>query len=122
VVTVHGRKDEGDIGTVWLGGRDQKLRDAVASICGTQGFAPALQDIASPAKSQTTFATPGKRGAGGGRLEIPRTLRDALIADTQKLANFAGAVQSAIANSVTQARLLNSSFGRKSGLRDTADE
>jgi phage replication-related protein YjqB (UPF0714/DUF867 family) len=121
VVTVHGRKDEGDIGTVWLGGRDQKLRDAVASICGTQGFAPALQDIASPAKSQTTFATRASAELGG-RLEIPRTLRDALIADTQKLANFAGAVQSAIANSVTQARLLNSSFGRKSGLRDTADE
>jgi phage replication-related protein YjqB (UPF0714/DUF867 family)/ppGpp synthetase/RelA/SpoT-type nucleotidyltranferase len=95
VVTVHGRKDEGDTETVWLGGLDHQLRDAVAKNLQDAGFRVRTTGHRLPGEEPDNICNRGKRGAGG-QLEIPRTLRQALIADTQKLANFAGAVQSAI--------------------------
>ncbi len=95
VVTMHGRKDEGDTETVWLGGLDHQLRDAVAKNLQDAGFRVRTTGHRLSGEEPDNICNRGKHGAGG-QLEIPRTLRDALIGDTEKLANFAGAVQSAI--------------------------
>ncbi|TIQ03828.1 poly-gamma-glutamate hydrolase family protein [Mesorhizobium sp.] len=95
VVTVHGRRDRGDAQTVWLGGLDHQLRDAVATSLQKAGFRTLATGHDLPGEEQNNICNRGHRG-GGIQLEIPRTLRDALTADAQALTKFAAAVRAAI--------------------------
>ena len=93
-VALHGRKDDGTE-TVWLGGRDTALRDAVGEALRGAGFAAEVMgDL--PGVHETNICNRTRTG-GGVQLELPIVLRRALLDDPQRMAAFAGAVRRAIA-------------------------
>lgn len=95
VVVVHGRKDGGDRGTVWLGGLDLSLRDGIAEELRRAGFDAASTGHDLPGRSRKNICNSG-RSAAGVQLEIPRTLRDRLKNDEDLLRSFCDAVRLAI--------------------------
>jgi phage replication-related protein YjqB (UPF0714/DUF867 family) len=97
VVAVHGRADNGDSKTVWMGGRDTALRDAIASSLVARGF-PASSDQRLSGREPKNICNRGTTGAGV-QLEIPRTLRDRLVCDRAELHLFGRTVREALANS-----------------------
>jgi phage replication-related protein YjqB (UPF0714/DUF867 family) len=94
-IAIHGRADAGDPKTISLGGRNNALGDAVASCLKEAGFpvAAAPSDLAG--RDPANICNRGTSGAGV-QLELPRTLRDALVRDEAKLRSFSDAVRMAI--------------------------
>jgi len=95
VVTVHGcRKGKR---TVFLGGRDAQLRDAIRDRLEAHGVRAAwppnsdLQGV-----SPRNICNRGRSGRGA-QLELSRDLRDELGRDSAKLAEFAAAIRAAFA-------------------------
>ena len=95
VVTVHGcRKGKQ---TVFLGGRDAQLRDAIHERLIARDFRAAwppnsdLQGV-----SPRNICNRGRSGRGA-QLELSRDLRDELGRDSEKLAEFAAAIRAALA-------------------------
>jgi phage replication-related protein YjqB (UPF0714/DUF867 family) len=95
VVTVHGcRKGKQ---TVFLGGRDARLRDAIRERLKARDFRAAwppnsdLQGV-----SPRNICNRGRSGRGA-QLELSRDLRDELGRDSEKLAEFAAAIRAALA-------------------------
>jgi phage replication-related protein YjqB (UPF0714/DUF867 family)/ppGpp synthetase/RelA/SpoT-type nucleotidyltranferase len=95
VVTVHGRKDSGDTETIWLGGLDHGLRDAIAKALQDAGFRVNTTGHRLPGEELDNICNRGRHGAGV-QLEIPRSLRDALVVDAERLASFTAAARAAI--------------------------
>ncbi|MGA2042831.1 MAG: poly-gamma-glutamate hydrolase family protein [Roseiarcus sp.] len=95
VVGVHGRKDADDRETVWLGGLDDGLRDAIAVALERVGFKTKTTGHALPGRDPMNICNRGRRKAGA-QLELPRTLRNELVANASRLQAFAGATRSAI--------------------------
>jgi len=96
VVAVHGRKDGTDRNTVWLGGRDIGLRDAVNLNLKASGFLATLApDCKLRGETQNNICNRGRRKAGV-QLELPRTLREILSSDELCLNKFASAISEAI--------------------------
>lgn len=98
VVGVHGRADKEDSNAVWLGGRDEALRDAIGHALQEAGFSVQTTGHRLPGKEPTNICNVGLKKAGV-QLELPRTLRDQLVADALQLNAFASVVRSAIVNS-----------------------
>ncbi|PND27614.1 poly-gamma-glutamate hydrolase family protein [Sinorhizobium sp. M4_45] len=95
-VGIHGRKDQGDGETVWVGGRDANLRNRIVEALQRYGF-KALSDT----QSDISGIDPGNicnRGTSGKgvQLEIPRTLRNELVKSPSLLRGFAEAVRNAL--------------------------
>ena len=95
VVSVHGcRKGKR---TVFLGGRDARLRDAIRDRLEAHEFRAAwppnsdLQGV-----SPRNICNRGRSGRGA-QLELSRDLRDELGRDSEKLAEFAAAIRAALA-------------------------
>lgn len=95
VVTVHGchyaDKDE----TVYLGGREEGLRDAIGAALGHAGFAT-RSDRRNPGRHPLNICNRGRTGQGV-QLEISRDLRRKLRHDHDLRARFAEAVREGIA-------------------------
>lgn len=97
VIGVHGRKDNGDGLTTWVGGLNFAFRDRVFKSLVEAGFPGTIRR-----PGQTLAGTDPRnicnRGAdyAGVQIEIPRTLRNRLNADRPMLVRFSGAVRSAI--------------------------
>jgi len=96
VVTVHGRKDRVDKETVWLGGLDHRLRDAIAEDLRRAGFRALTTGHGLAGEVPNNICNRGRRGAGV-QVEIPKSLRDELRDDVQRFASFVKAIRSAIA-------------------------
>ena len=96
-IAIHGREDDDDSTTVWLGGRDIALRGAIASSLKSAGFEMVP---APPGMAALNPANICNRGTsrGGVQLELPLTLRNQLIEDTAMLQLFASAVRKAISS------------------------
>ncbi|MGD0723600.1 MAG: poly-gamma-glutamate hydrolase family protein [Roseiarcus sp.] len=94
-IGVHGRKDADDKETVWLGGLDDRLRDAIAVALERVGFRTKATGHALPGRDAMNICNRGRRRAGA-QLELPRTLRNELVADPARLQAFAGATRGAI--------------------------
>ena len=94
-VGVHGRKNGDDRLAVWVGGLDKRLRDAVSAALVFDGFSAKTTGHDLPGKAPTNICNRGRRKAGV-QLEIPRTLRDKLVAEPQQRQAFAAAVRQAI--------------------------
>ncbi|WP_242225042.1 poly-gamma-glutamate hydrolase family protein [Shinella zoogloeoides] len=93
VLGVHGRADNGDGETTWVGGLDFQRRDRIVSALVKAGFS---SEIRRPGQSlaggaQNNICNRGRTRAGV-QLEIPRSLRDQLAGNDEKLARFANAV------------------------------
>jgi phage replication-related protein YjqB (UPF0714/DUF867 family) len=97
VIAVHGRVDRSDPKTVWMGGRDDVLRDAIASSLNASGFPAIINGHPLLGRDGANICNRGTSRAGV-QLEIPRTLRDLLRCDRAKLDLFAGAVRESLAH------------------------
>lgn len=94
VVTVHGCHYADNDETVYLGGRDEALRDEIGSALGTAGFATRI-DMRNPGRHAQNICNRGTTGKGV-QLEISRDLRRRLRRDHDLRATFAEAVRSAV--------------------------
>jgi len=95
VVAVHGRSDRGDQETVLLGGRDgQLIRDSEKALYDA-GFVAQHVPGTLDGSSVDNICNRSKTGAGL-QLELPRSLRDRLRADTSLIDRFAGAIRTII--------------------------
>ena len=92
-IAIHGRKDDGS-DTVWLGGRDETLRDAVGDALRAAGFEAAL-NTALPGVHPSNICNRTRSGAGV-QLELPRSLRRSLSQDATMMARFSTALRAAI--------------------------
>jgi phage replication-related protein YjqB (UPF0714/DUF867 family) len=92
-IAIHGRKDDGT-DTVWLGGRDEILRDAVGDALRAAGFGAAL-NTALPGVHISNICNRTRSGAGV-QLELPRSLRRNLAEDGAMMARFSTALRAAI--------------------------
>lgn len=97
VVAVHGRTDRDDPLTSWIGGLDTSLRDRIVRALRLNGFVAGarVKGEALAGASAGNICNHGKRRAGV-QLEIPRSVRDALMADAEQLVRYAGAIRHAI--------------------------
>lgn len=89
-VAVHGRRDNGRA-DVWLGGRDEVLRDAIGRALRAAGFAATLGDRL-PGLHRRNICNRTARGRGV-QLELPMCLRRSLGRDQAMLGRFARAVR-----------------------------
>jgi phage replication-related protein YjqB (UPF0714/DUF867 family) len=92
-IAIHGRKDDGT-DTVWLGGRDETLRDAVGDALRAAGFGAALNK-ALPGVHPSNICNRTRSGTGV-QLELPRSLRRNLAEDSRMMARFSTALRAAI--------------------------
>jgi phage replication-related protein YjqB (UPF0714/DUF867 family) len=98
VIGVHGRRDDAggktDATTIWLGGRDAKLRDAIGASLRQANF-DVTTDHRLPGIKPKNICNRSRTGEGV-QLEIPRSLREQLLKDRSALQTFAEAVRRAI--------------------------
>jgi phage replication-related protein YjqB (UPF0714/DUF867 family) len=97
VVTVHGRGDDDDPATVWVGGRDMAARSAIAAALIAAGFSATTSPPRLEGKSPQNICNRGSAGQGI-QLEIPRTLRDRLRASggAAEMGRFAAAIRDTV--------------------------
>lgn len=95
VIALHGRLDRDDPHAVWLGGLDLALRDRVAAMLRDVDIAAATEGHIFPGTGVHNICNRGRRGTGV-QLELPRTLRDALVRNAQRFDDFVQAVRLAI--------------------------
>lgn len=95
-IAVHGRADGGDKVTTWLGGADTKTAGLVGAALEAAGFAcvEAAPELAGRSRNNICNST---RSGLGVQLELPRGLRDQLLAKAPAMIAFATAVRSGIA-------------------------
>jgi phage replication-related protein YjqB (UPF0714/DUF867 family) len=95
VIAVHGRWDRNDPETVWLGGLDDPLRDAIGAALCVAGFAALTSGHRFPGRQPENLCNRGRRRAGV-QLEIPTTVRDGLVSDAATFVAFSSAVRGAL--------------------------
>jgi phage replication-related protein YjqB (UPF0714/DUF867 family) len=94
-VAIHGRADDGDPLTVYVGGLDTALRDEIVATLKAAGFAAAAITQGSLAgRNSANICNRGAAGAGA-QLELPWTLRTQLTTEPVKLEAFCEAVRAA---------------------------
>ncbi|PLP59028.1 replication protein [Mesorhizobium loti] len=93
VLGVHGRADDGDGETTWVGGLDFQRRDGIVTALLKAGFSAEIRQPGQllAGTAPNNICNRGKTRAGI-QLEIPRSLRDQLAGDAEKLSIFANAV------------------------------
>jgi phage replication-related protein YjqB (UPF0714/DUF867 family) len=91
-IGVHGRSDGSDAESVWMGGLNDLLRDEIGDELNRGGFKAKTTGHALPGRVPTNICNRGRQRAGV-QIELPRTLRDNLVADGQRRQTFAAAVR-----------------------------
>ncbi|BCG97229.1 hypothetical protein MesoLj131a_60930 [Mesorhizobium sp. 131-2-1] len=97
VIGMHGRADGDDPETIWLGGLGKELRDAIAAALEAAGFKAITSGHRLPGEHKNNICNRGINQAGV-QLELPKSLRDALVANPQRRALFSKAVRKAISD------------------------
>ena len=95
ILTVHGRRDNGDPSTVYLGGLHNQLVNLLGRELDLEGFASRSYVRDFRGTSVTNICNRGKSGAGA-QLELPYTLRQELARNEEALDRFAKAALRAI--------------------------
>ncbi|UVK49018.1 poly-gamma-glutamate hydrolase family protein (plasmid) [Mesorhizobium sp. AR07] len=94
-IGMHGRADGDDTATIWLGGLGKELRDALAVALKAAGFKAITLGHRLPGEHKNNICNRGN-GRAGVQLELPKTLRHALVADAGRRALFSGAVRKTV--------------------------
>lgn len=94
-ITIHGRQDRGDPATIWLGGLDTKLREAIARQLHAAGFEVTMQEASMPGVAKSNICNRGTSNKGV-QLELPFSLRDELRKSPGRMKRFCEAVQGAL--------------------------
>jgi len=95
VVAVHGRRDVGDGKTIFLGGLDRELRDAISRRLKDAGFVTQVTGDKFLAVHPMNICNRGRRKQGA-QLELPLALRTKLSDEKSLLDDFSNAVRDAI--------------------------
>jgi phage replication-related protein YjqB (UPF0714/DUF867 family) len=74
IVAIHGRQDMDDAETVYMGGLDHSLAEAISERLNSAGFRSRTDDHPFPGKNRFNICNRGGTRAGA-QLEIPHTLR-----------------------------------------------
>lgn len=112
-IGMHGRADGDDPETIWLGGLGKELRDATALALENVGFKAITSGHRLAGEHKNNICNRGK-GQAGVQIELPKTLRDTLVADAVRLALFSGAVRKAISDHLAKAQNKNPVWAFKS--------
>lgn len=94
-ITIHGRQDRGDPATIWLGGLDTELREAIARQLHAAGFEVTMQGASMPGVAKSNICNRGTSNMGV-QLELPFSLRDDLRKSPARMKRFCDAVQGAL--------------------------
>jgi phage replication-related protein YjqB (UPF0714/DUF867 family) len=94
-IAIHGRADDGDLTTVWLGGRNSAFRDSIRSSLEAAGFVAASAPPGMAGLDPANICNRGTTG-GGAQLELPLTLRNELLGNPARLRSFVDAVREAM--------------------------
>ncbi|MBY3544787.1 UvrD-helicase domain-containing protein [Rhizobium laguerreae] len=95
VLGIHGRSDGTDAETIFLGGLDLALKSQIEAELQRGGFKSKGEGHRLPGVEPDNICNRGTAMAGV-QLEVPRTLRDRLVADSALRARFAECVRSAL--------------------------
>lgn len=95
VVAVHGRADRSDPDTVWLGGLDIPTQHKIKNILSEAGFHVSVSKDEIAGKHPSNICNRGRTGKGV-QLEIPKSLRDELVSNSEYLEKFADAIRLAL--------------------------
>jgi phage replication-related protein YjqB (UPF0714/DUF867 family) len=95
LIAIHGRADKDDPDTVWLGGLDSELVKAIKTSINAGSF-KAIQCSGKLAGKHTLNICNRSNTNKGVQLEIPRTLRNRLKANTGELIEFSNLVRDGI--------------------------
>jgi phage replication-related protein YjqB (UPF0714/DUF867 family) len=106
VVALHGRQDRDEPHSVWIGGLDRELCDAIASHLRRAGFEAATEGHEFPAVALANICNRGRRNKGI-QLELPGSLRKTLRKDAEAFNRFTKAIRS----SIVDARALSALSG-----------
>jgi phage replication-related protein YjqB (UPF0714/DUF867 family) len=97
-IGVHGRKNRDDDASVWVGGLDEQLRDAISKALGQMGFKAKSVGAGHrlSGRDSANICNRGRRGAGV-QLELPLALRLQILADDMLRHEFGATVRQAVA-------------------------
>ncbi|TIO31667.1 MAG: replication protein [Mesorhizobium sp.] len=95
VIGMHGRADRDDPETIWLRSLGKELRDAIGLALEAADFKAITSGHRLPGEHKNNICNRGI-GRAGVQLELPKTLRDALIANAERRVLFSGAVRKAV--------------------------
>ncbi len=94
VVGVHGRRDKGDKGTIYLGGLDVKLIKLIETELKNCDFKTKCSGHEFPAKNKYNICNRGISGKGA-QIELPVSLRKRLSNDSFAMGSLSGALHRA---------------------------
>jgi phage replication-related protein YjqB (UPF0714/DUF867 family) len=95
VIAMHGRKDDDDPKSIYLGGLDKEIRDRIAGELEKVDLRTRTEGHRFPATCPDNICNRGSRGKGV-QLELPKTLRTKLTEDAAEMAKFVNAIRAAI--------------------------
>jgi phage replication-related protein YjqB (UPF0714/DUF867 family) len=95
VVAIHGRADEGDADTIYLGGKDADLVAAIDEGLRAAGLKTKGSGHRFPGMKDSNIVNRGSTGKGA-QLELPLSMRDRLANEPKLLEVFRSAVRGAI--------------------------
>jgi len=95
VVAIHGRRDRDEPETVWIGGADTILGEAIRKELEAEKFVARIERGEIAGDDSNNICNCGRSGKGV-QLEIPRTLRQELNDKKERLLAFSRAIQNAI--------------------------
>ena len=95
VIALHGRQDRDAPHSVWIGGLDRALRDAIALRLQQAGFEATTEGHEFPAVAPANICNRGRRKKGV-QLEIPGSLRKALRKDAAVFHRLTNAIRLSI--------------------------
>ncbi|ESY34696.1 hypothetical protein X747_29140 [Mesorhizobium sp. LNJC384A00] len=95
VVAIHGRADEGDADTIYLGGKDADLVAAIDEGLRAAGLKTKGSGHRFPGTKDSNIVNRGLTGKGA-QLELPLSLRKRLAKEPDLLETFRGAVRDAM--------------------------
>ncbi len=94
-IGVHGRADDGDRESIWMGGRLTELRDDMAISLRAAGYRTLTEGHSLTGTGTNNICNRGKRHAGV-QLELPRTLRDQLRDESDRLTAFGEIIRAVV--------------------------
>ena len=96
VIAIHGRSDDADLISIWIGGLHTKLKEETLVRLTAAGFNALANGHRLEGKHPNNICNRGKTRAGL-QLELPRSLRMRLAENSELLNLFTQAVRGAIA-------------------------
>lgn len=103
VVAIHGRADEGDADTIYLGGKDADLIEAIDERLQAAGLKTKRSGHRFPGRKDSNIVNRGATSSGA-LLELPLSLRERLATEPELLEVFRAAARAAVVELDTERR------------------